>query len=276
MGSVFVSWSGRCRDREVQRALVEHLGVLADLNAQRLREPVVPRPAFLEQLIAQRIPERKPIEPIRQFDEELSGRIVVDPGVSPDPLRLREDVVGRHLELADLAPDDGHTPEHDTLSLDVVPAGKCLIVPRMRVYGIDFELYDPRKLYPESNRVGFVFLDCPDLPSLDGCLVQVECRDQCRAYRSELLRGADWLLAPPSIHLRYLFEEWLDVLLGWVKYCFIPDLEFTRYEPLSGYPELCAALNHLPRDAAHERLLDALIESFHREVAHWDETVAGM
>ncbi len=276
MGSVFVSWSGRCRDREVRRALVEHLGVLADLNAQRLRGPVVPRPAFLEQLIAQRIPERKPIEPIRQFDEELSGRIVVDPTVCSDVPQLREDVARRNLELAELADGESDKQEAFTLLLNSAPARHCLIVPRMRVFGVDFELYDPRKLYPESNRVGFVFLDCPDLPSLDGCLVQVECRDQCRAYRSELLRGADWLLAPPSIHLRYLFEEWLDVLLGWVKYCFIPDLEFTRYEPLSGYPELCAALNHLPRDAAHARLVDALIESFHREVAHWDETVAGM
>jgi hypothetical protein len=61
---------------------------------------------------------------------------------------------------------------------------------------------------------------------------------ECQWYYSETIRRADWYLTNPSIHMRYYLEHCFDYFLGWVKYFFIPNLYFWRYEDLPGYDEL--------------------------------------
>ena len=55
--------------------------------------------------------------------------------------------------------------------------------------------------------MSFVFLESRELPALDGCLAQLENREQCRSYASEVIRAADWYVSAPNIHLRYYLEE---------------------------------------------------------------------
>src|SRR5437879_3755073 len=54
-------------------------------------------------------------------------------------------------------------------------------------------------------------------------------------YDHASIKAADHLVKRANIHLRYYCEEWMDGLLGFVKHYYVPDMEYWRYEALSGY-----------------------------------------
>ena len=49
---------------------------------------------------------------------------------------------------------------------------------------------------------------------------------------SERIKQADFYLAVPHLHLRYYLEDWLDYLIGGMKYYYIENLCYWRYETL--------------------------------------------
>jgi len=280
MGSVYVRWQGTCCDRAVQEELVGFIRELADRSASRLGRPTPKRPAFLEMMAAQGERGVAPLAPVRLFDEELTGHIVLYPSLAPDGETLRDDVQRTNAETVVVEAGGTDKAEPFCLSLDVGNAQLCLRVPRLRAYGIDFRLFDPRGLYPDANRVSFVFLESSELPTLNGCVAQLENREQCHAYGSEVIRAADWYVSAPNIHLRYYLEEWSDILLGWVKYFFVPDLLYCRYEDLPNYERLRQMFAEKCRQDGEEFAkragFRALIEGFEANASEWTEKVSGM
>ena len=248
MGSVYVNWEGTCRERAVQEELVGFLRELAECSQTRCRGPAPARSAFLTLMMGPREQNAPRIEPIRMFDQEITGRIVLDPKLARDGQALHDEVQRLKPEMIAINTGGTDKAEAFSLRLDSSEAQWCLGLQRLRVYGIDFQLFDPRGLYPGADRMSFVFLESADLPSLNGCLAQVENREQCQSYQNEVIRAADWYVSAPTIHLRYYLEEWSDFLLSWVKYFFVPDLYYRRYEEMSGHESLRAAIENECRE----------------------------
>ena len=280
MGSVYVTWEGTCRDRAVQEELVGFLRQLADRSAARLQGPAPARPAFLELMTGQRQQNAPRLEVVRSFDREITGRIVLDPCLARDGQTLYDEVQRTGAEM--VAIEAGGTDKHEAfcLSLDSGGAQRCLRLSRLRLYGIDFQLFDPRGLYPNADRMSFVFLDSEELPALSGCLAQVEAHQQCQPYQSEVIRLADWYVSAPNIHLRYYLEEWCDFLLSWVKFFFVGDLYYRRYEELSQYEAIRAVIEEQGRDNGEEftkrAVFHYLLEKFEAEADEWVGRMSSM
>lgn len=281
MGSVTVHWQGMCNDRPRQEQLVAHLEVLAQRSAARLERPAPPRPAMLELMAAQR--EAPPeVDAIRLFDGQIEGRIVVDPYLTSEGQALYDQVIETGTEMIDVLPGGAEKATPFCLSLNPSSGQKYLVVDSLRVHGLDFRLYDPRDLYPQENRVSFVFLESDRLPALNGCVAQLENSQQSAAYGSPEIRLATWFVSGPSIHLRYYLEDWCDLLLSWVKHFFMPDLQFHRYEPLSGYESFCRWLNErrgaegreTPDEELRLRSFAAIVDLFEREADDWISKMA--
>jgi len=90
--------------------------------------------------------------------------------------------------------------------------------------GIELQLVDSRKLY--DTRMSFVFMSSKKHPQLDGTIVLLENHEKCLLYREKQIQKADWLLARPSIQLRYINEGWVLLLLGGLHHFYIPQLDY--------------------------------------------------
>jgi len=246
----------------------------------RREGPTPKRPAFLELMTAQRERDIAPLVPVRRFDQEMTGHIVLDPCLARDGQALYDDVQRTKAETVTVEGGGTEKIEPFCMSLGSSGAQVCLRLSRLRVYGIDFQLFDPRGLYPDADRMSFVFLQSPELPSLDGCLAQIESRDQCQSYPSEVIRAADWYVSAPNIHLRYYLEEWSDFLLCWVKYFFVSDLFYRRYEDLPQYEAIRTVIaEQCQKDGdeiAKGAVFHTLVGMFEAEADEWTQKLSGM
>jgi hypothetical protein len=105
----------------------------------------------------------------------------------------------------------------------------------------------------------------------------VENHQQCQSYRSDNIRQADWLISTPTIHLRYFLEEWIDLLLNWVKYFFVEDMYFCIRQEMPNY-EKCRALfestvEQFGLDVARKTGLRLLLESFESAVGACEQSI---
>lgn len=133
--------------------------------------------------------------------------------------------------------------------------------------GVEFRLYDGRNLYPGDDRVSFVFcLD--DDPQINGMIVYVEEQEECRNYKSERIRQADYLLTVPHIHLRYYLEDWVDALMGWIKHHYFSSLNYWRHEDRWIDPEVLSGV--FGRDGKAE-FFESLKTGLQKEVGEWTE-----
>lgn len=259
MGSVIVTWKGRCPGRDTQDELLSHLEVLAQRNDARWSRPAPPRPAFLEIITQQRGQGLPALPNIRRYDQVLSGTILV-----------RSDLVPDRQAFAAEAKRWGITPEPEDPSR---PGHFVLRLNRLRVRGLDFRLFDPRGLYPGQDRMSFVFLECEDAPFLDGMLAAVDGPDWCASHTMDLIRSADWYVQCPFIHLRYLLEEWTDEFLSWIKFFFVPDLRYWRNDDLPGYGQHRGRLeevqSRLGAAEAKNRAFADILDAFERETDRW-------
>lgn len=101
-------------------------------------------------------------------------------------------------------------------------------IEKIDLYGVEFQL-DPQTFYPSENKVSFVFCASDD-PRLDGTIVLVEDKEECLNYVNPIIKEADYYLETANIHLRYFLESWLDDLMGWVKYHYVGNLRYWRYQ----------------------------------------------
>lgn len=97
-------------------------------------------------MTAQRERQTPPREPIRNFDQEISGRIVLDPSRMQDGQMPFEEVQRTKVELVAVEAEGTDKNEAFCLNLDSSDAQSCLVLPRLQLYGIGFQLFDPRGL----------------------------------------------------------------------------------------------------------------------------------
>jgi hypothetical protein len=250
MPSVEVVWKGRCVDANARRFLSEKMKELGALSHSFFAVP----------------------PPVKVYDQTLSGRILIGASLlneaptSPALVRVGAGQLlsnqlsgGISLELAGPMREPVVSVAEDLFALH-----------QARLYGVEFRLYDGRGFYLDDDRISFVFLTAEDCPELDGAVVYVEDRARCQQADHELVRQADWYLTAPHIHLRYYCEEWMDMLLAWVKCFSLPELEYWRYQYLSGYAEFTAACGDMPREIAFAGLQEML----RKEVEGWVATAA--
>ena len=257
MGSVILTWKGTCADREAREELLPFVEELAARNEARWASPP-PRPRFLGVLSAQREEDAPRLADIRRFDGEIAGRILIALDVDNDWQGLAESAISQGVAALRLEPG---AAGFSFLRLD-----------RAALRGIDFRLFDPRDLYPGSDRLSFVFLES-EVPCLNGRLVAVSDRDRCLLSGLEAVRAADWYLEGPHVHLRYLLEEWSDIFFSWLKTFFVPDLAYWRYEDLPSFETLRQMfeeyIDGYGERAARRLIFDTLLGRFEEQADEW-------
>jgi hypothetical protein len=230
MSSTIVAWTGRCRETHTRTKLLGYLQRLAE-RSEALRPP--------------------PRADIEGIDQAVTGQILVSSEIAPDP-----------RVFIDHARDAG-------LPVIAYPKAEGVfltLIEDAHLRGLDFKLFEPRKLYPGADRLSFMFLECPNVPFLDGSLVQVENARDGEAQTHDIIRAAACCLGRPKFQLPPYLEDWTDLLFSWVKFFHIGDLGWHRNEPMQGYAEYRGILldlqNELGPDRAEAAAFDALLATY--------------
>jgi hypothetical protein len=264
MASVAVAWKGNCHDPRIRYRLLGHLHRLATRSDEYLRLRQPERPRVLDVMNQQRGGGVRARANIETIDQDIAGTILLSSFVSPEPEALLAEARRAGLTLID-------DPKAKAPPLIAIESG--------RLSGLDFKLFDPRGLYPGADRMSFVFLECPQQPLLDGRLVEVATAEDCLSSGAESLRGADFYLCGPSVHLRYYLEDWTDCLFSWIKFFLIDEFWWHRWEELQGYADYRQVFEHLAadrgREAAEEAAFDAVLGTFAQHAEHWIGEVEG-
>lgn len=281
MPSLICLWEGRCLDPQTRAELIAYLLELAQCSRRRWEGPEIPRPDFL--VIPREHAERRARETelVRAFEGPITGSIVIEPKLATyEALQTDRSAPAQPIE----GPSDWSVHEGETSCLAYSATQErwlAFVPPAIELNGVDFRLYDPRALYPDEDRVSFLFVNCPQWPALHGKIVAAESHVQCQSYEVELIQAANWLLARPSIHLRYYLEDWFDLLLAWIKRFFIDDLWYWRGEDCSQYEALKQKIDELVETAGEVGarktfFLEILLPRFQEEADRWGERVVRM
>lgn len=264
MPSVSVVWKGNCHDQLTRYRLLGYLHRLAARSDEFWRRRQPERPPVLKVVNAEHGKATRPRANIELIDEEVSGAILVSSHISPDPERLAAAARRDGLALIDNA-EDREAP--------------AIVLAKARLRGIDFKLFDPRGLYPGADRMSFVFVECDENPGLDGWLVERVSSEDRAASAAETLDAADLQLGAPSVHLRYYLEDWTDCLFSWIKFFFIGDFWWHRWEEMQGYADYRHVFEDLQAargaEAAEEAAFDAVLATFSQHAEHWIGEVEG-
>jgi hypothetical protein len=264
MPSVAVVWKGNCREPRTRYRLLGYLHRLAARSDEYLGLRQPERPRFLDIMNQQRGGGLRTRPNIEDVDRQISGRILISSFISSESDAL---IAGaRNAGLALVEDKDGKDPP-------------LIAIDHARLRGLDFKLFDPRGLYPGADRMSFVFLECPEHRFLDGRLVEVVTGEDCAASGGASLSDADLYLCAPSVHLRYYLEDWTDCLFSWIKYFFVSDLWWHRWEDLAGYADYRQVFEDLDADrgneAAEQAAFDAVLATFSQHAEHWIGEVEG-
>ncbi len=142
-------------------------------------------------------------------------------------------------------------------------AAETVWVDRVVLNGVRIWLADPRELY--ATDLSFVFATLQGHSELSGLgrqarLVEVVPAERLAwSARHGELRGADHVLAQPTLHLRYLYEGWFDKLMAWVRLFYVGDLSYWRYSELPGFDRYAPAQFRGNYVATHDRLYEELV-----------------
>lgn len=239
--------------------MIAHLERLAEVSDSYLRYRLdqVVAPLRTSQSPGRRQRTRANIE---RIDGPISGKIVISSGIVPDQNTFL--AATREASLPTMA-----HPELERSSITWLKDA--------RLSGIDFRLYDPNQLHPGADRLSFVFLETKAAPFLNGRLVQV---DRGRDHDAEIIRKASFYLAGPKVHLHSYLEDWLDLLFSWVKYFFVGDLWWRRFEDMQGYEDYREVFSDVQKTMGTERAeqatFDAILATFTQHAEHWSGKVA--
>jgi hypothetical protein len=250
VGSVIACWSGSCPDPKLQEQLWHLISPIAELSHGLFSEA----PAGFD------------------HDEVLEGRILVDHRIFSEPPTTLPPAAGEADEEA---------PSFELRLSGSTEAPRLRLatayeLPRVKVRGPAFRLYDARGFYPDENEVSLLFASSDEYRELNGQLVALHNRSDCQRSENETIQQADWYLTRPSIHLRYYCEEWMDLLMGTIKYFFIPDLVFWRYRPNPNYAELVQVFEEMDHDSLVERAFSVLLDRFRTLVDDWSVSAASI
>lgn len=264
MSSVVISWTARCTDRAIQQRALGYMRRLAALQRKFLLDGPGPRPE-ISRLLAQERGERELHQRLTvEYDGPIAGRIALCSDLVPDG-----EIFARAAERYGLAVRRPATTS----------AGRTFAVEveRLALYGIDFQVYDPRGLYPGEDRLGCVFLRSPELPAFDGLLAKVSGPDLCARITVEHLRGTEWYVECPFLHLRDHLEDWSDRLLAWFKFFLVPDLTYRHREPMGEYAgyaiDFARAVERHGEAHARDSQFEDLLRRFEDEAIYFGRTM---
>jgi hypothetical protein len=260
MSAVVVGWTGRCPDPKDRARLIAHLERLADVSDSYLRNMLPERVIAASGAMELRGKRQRARANIERIDGPISGQVVISSGIVPDQNTFL--AAAREAGL----PTVDH-PELDRASITWLEGA--------RLSGIDFRLYDPNELHPGADRLSFVFLETKAASFLDGRLVQV---DRGKDHDAEIIREAAFYLGGPKVHLHNYLEDWIDLLFSWVKYFFVGDLWWRRFEDMQGYEDYRAVFSDVQSTMGTERAeqatVDAILATFTQHAEHWSGKVA--
>jgi hypothetical protein len=211
----------------------------------------------------------KEYKPIKYFNNSIEGNILIDATFLNTELTCQniKKIIHEYTEEKDKKVER----ELDKIfGPSTEPKKKQKVfytLERINLYGIEFQLFDPREIQEIDDRIGFVFLRIDDCPELDGQIVYVEDRDECQKYYNEMIKESDWYLAVPRIHLRLFCEKWMERLLGWVKYFYVPNLKYWRGEDLAGYDDFSKFIDQDNiREFGIEKMRNKMFEILRKEL----------
>ncbi|MGH6866128.1 MAG: hypothetical protein ACREDO_08175 [Methyloceanibacter sp.] len=257
MASVSVVWRGNSRDPQIRYRLLGRLHRLAALSDEYLRLRQPERPAILNLLGAQRQQGIRPRANVETIDRQISGQILISSWIGPQPEILVERARQAGLRVID--------PEEEGPHL--------VFIENARLRGLDFKLFDPRGLYPGSDRMSFVFLECPEHHFLDGRLVEIAVGEDKEFTTAQSLAPGSIYLSMPSIHLRYYLEDWTDCLFSWIRFFFIGDFWWQRWEEFQGYADYRSVFEQIQTERggaeAEEATFEAVLGTFSQHAEHW-------
>jgi hypothetical protein len=243
-----VTWSGRC-SRELQRELISYLDELAGRSEAR----ICLAPGYEAQ------PGARPI--IERFDCAIPESIELDLNIFE-----HSDGFERFAAETSISKTEGRAKKDGLFVLNL-SASKSNFLARHEgasIYGISFQVYGV--IYPHEDRISFIFLNHPENHFIDGHVIDIYHRTKFPGPVNFDTINTDWYACRPEVHLRYHLEEWFDHFLSWVKYFFIPDLHYWRYEPLAGYARFKQQFEELERaigrELAQRESFDEILESF--------------
>lgn len=237
MPSVDVVWKAHCRDPEVRYRLIGYLDRLARLSDGYLRGSGRPRLS----LVGERPQGHLTIHVI---DNVVSGPIMISSAIALHPERL----VTR-----------AHEAGLSATALDS-EGSRYIALDEVRLRGLDFTLFDPRKLYPNDDRMSFVFIECPAHHFLDGRLVKV------------VKREGKVHLDAPHLRLETYLEDWTDCLFSWIRFFLVGDFWWRRREELQGYADYRGVFEQLQTARggaeAGDATFDAVLSTFSQHAEH--------
>ncbi len=259
MSSVVVGWTGRCPDPRDRARLIAHLERLAEVSDSYLRTRL-PEPVTARDLVGEAPMGGRRRANIEHVSRTLSGQIVISSGIVPDQNTFLAAASEAELPAVD-------HPEIERASITWLKGA--------RLSGIDFRLYDPSQLHPGADRLSFVFLETKAAHFLDGRLVQV---DRGKEHDLPILREASFYLRGPDLHVHSYLEDWIDLLFSWVKYFFVGDLWWRRFEEMQGYEDYREVFSDVQSTMGTERAeqatFDAILATFTQHAEHWSDKVA--
>jgi hypothetical protein len=147
---------------------------------------------------------------VRWFEEELEGSIVVLDDLFAERGEFATEALRHRL------PPEPVDPERPDLLF--------LRLRRLEVRGVDFQIFDPRGLYPGEDRLSFVMLHSHEAPFLNGMVAQIDDHAFCRRSPFKAVSTADWLIQCPFVHVRDCFHEWVFLFLTWLRHFHAPGL----------------------------------------------------
>src|SRR4029078_4342243 len=261
MSAVVVGWSGRCPDPKDRARLIAHLERLAEVSDSYLRNRLPERRVVASSLKSDLREKRQRARANIEFvDGPIEGQVVISSGIVPD-----------HNTSPSAARQPG-LPPVDHPELD---RGSITLLQGARLSGIDFRLYDPSQLHSGADRLSFVFLETKAAPFLDGRLVQV---DRGKDHDAEIIRAAAFCLGGPKVHPHAYLEVWIDPLFFWVKYFFVGDLWWRRFEDMQGYEDYREVFSDVQNTMGTERAEPAtsaaILATFTQHAEHWSGKVA--
>lgn len=141
------------------------------------------------------------------------------------------------------------------------------LVKDVSLYGMEFDLFDPRRfnsaiMMSQLCALSFVFLRSAN-PALDGLMVKVYKLNEESTHKF----NTSTMLYISEIELRYYLVHWMVDFFAWIKHFLLPDLTYWEYD---FNPRAYEYDEYDPSDRkARDELFLYLLEAFLEEAEGW-------
>jgi hypothetical protein len=100
-----------------------------------------------------------------------------------------------------------------------------------------------------------------------------------RTHYGGALKGTEWLVKCPLLHPRYYLEDWLDLVLSWMKLFYVPDLFYLHQIELAEYERHRSDFRYMAEEpgmgAAREAAFEDFLRQFRTEADQWAREMGG-